>query len=962
MKHRVSALALSIAAFGAASLVMSTPAFSESEYYFPKESAGGKTDKGEKGDASSKDPGVSSKNSGASSKGRSKTAGAASAPASSAGFRPDFDGAGGRGPAMVPVEGAGRVSPVVAQNNRLRGNNGNFRPDFDGAGGRGPAMVPVEGEKKPEDDGYYLKTRGYRLEPEPTVPVYARQANKTYKELKDVDWLNIGLDSRVRFEMRENDYRPYTDSNIYTPGGTPNTRGIRAYPSSLWLERTRGYIGIKNILDPFRFVVEFQDSRAFNSIYELQGQEINQTELIQGYGELFLKDALGHDAKGQGRPISIRVGRQAFEIGSRRLIARNEFRNTTNNFEGVRVLLGERYNDVDLDSFAMRPVIRYPYGWDQPDWQNWVYGSFLSVKNISPYMTLQPYFIGRHAYANPLDISGANKVSRQTQAPGFRVFGNYNNFDWDIDVMKQFGQAGVISTAYPYNPAWMTGNGYNNISRPWGGYYQNKQVDSIAYAADIGYTFADHPWKPRVSAVYIYGSGNKSPFSSTVNNVDTFYGFNQPFSRNDYISWNNVKDPKVRLEFTPAKDTQIDTAFSAYWLASAASAWDRAGLYAPLGNRGTFMGTELDFRIRQKVSQFWNVSASYARFWPGSFTSSFAPPTQQQWPPVGWPGGTAPGQTGTTYGLTARPTNFLYVEATANAFGDGKPIAQLPGQDFIAYWDEGENKSKHPSWTDLYVGVNAGGSLSSSTMRAQDLGAFGTATTYLRNNAVATSTLNLFPTTYNQGLSGFIGGLTFGANYKFANSFVAGVEGDFDGTAGNTSTDWDLASSSGGGSAFTTYGQHTATLNYLGTARGRLGYLATPELLLFGTAGLAYGGVTAANSYVSVNNASGLAPTVYGPQYTGTLTGWTAGGGVEWAISPEWTVKADYLHYNLGAVSANNVASSNTWSPYVANPGYSATGWGSFAAANASFSGNLIRAGVNRHFNDVSNAPVMAGY
>ena len=239
-------------------------------------------------------------------------------------------------------------------------------------------------------------------------------------------------------------------------------------------------------------------------------------------------------------------------------------------------------------------------------------------------------------------------------------------------------------------------------------------------------------------------------------------------------------------------------------------------------------------------------------------------------------------------------------------------------------------------------------------MRAQDLGAFGNATTYLRNNAVATSTLNLLPTTYNQSLSGFIGGLTFGANYKFAHSFVAGLEGDLDGTAGNTSTVWDLASSSGGGSAFTTYGQHTATLNYLGTARGRLGYLATPELLLFGTAGLAYGGVTAANSYVSVNNASGLAPTVYGPQYTGTLTGWTAGGGVEWAISPEWTLKADYLHYNLGTVSATNVASSNIWSPYVANPGYSATGWGSFAAANASFSGNLIRGGVNRHFNLLS--------
>ena len=932
----------------------------EAQYFFTKDDAATSTDKPTSAEPQKGVNGQSTKQNGDKSSAGAAVRTRTPTPANRGAYNSDFDGAGGSGAAMVLTEGqnpsGGSVTTPTGLSNRARNR---FFRGYEGTGGHGPAMVRTEGEKKNDDDGYYLKTRGYRLEPEPTVPVYARQANKTYKELKDLDWLNIGLDSRTRFEYRENDYRPYTDSNIYAPNGTPNTKGLRAYPNSLWLERTRGYIGIKNILDPFRAVIEFQDSRAFNSIYELQGQEINQTELIQGYGELFLKDALGTDAKGQGRPISVRVGRQAFEVGSRRLIARNEFRNTTNNFEGVRVLLGERYNDVDLDSFLMRPVIRNPYSWDQPDWQNWVYGSFLSIKNVSPYLTIQPYFIGRHAWGDPTNWASAAKVPRQTQAPGFRVFGNYNNFDWDIDVMKQFGQIGVISTAYPYNPAWMTGTvGYNNISKPFGGYYQTKQQDAIAYAADVGYTFADHPWKPRVSAVYIYGSGNKSAYSSASNNVDQFYGFNQPFSRNDYISWNNVKDPKVRLEFTPAKDTQIDTAFSAYWLASAASAWDRAGLYAPNGNRGTFMGTELDMRIRQKVSQYWNISASYARFWPGSYTSSFAPPVALQMPPTWAPGGTAPGQTGTTYGLTARPTNFFYVEANANAFGDGKPIATLPGSEFVAYWNEGDKKSKEPSWTDLYVGVTAGGSLSNGNMKVQDLAAAdGNATTYTRSNTVAATGLNTFPTNYNQSLSGFIGGLTYGANYKLVNSFVVGVEGDLAGTAGNTNTVWDIFSKQnpGGSTIYTTYGQHTATLNYLGTGRGRVGYLATPELLLFGTAGFAYGGVTAANSYVTIASNAASSPNVYGPQFTGTLTGWTAGGGVEWAISPQWTVKADYLYYNLGSVYASNLGSNNTF----ATTSFSSTPYGVLSQSTSSFSGNIIRGGVNRHF-DLLNSETKA--
>ena len=156
------------------------------------------------------------------------------------------------------------------------------------------------------------------------------------------------------------------------------------------------------------------------------------------------------------------------------------------------------------------------------------------------------------------------------------------------------------------------------------------QHDAIAYAFEAGYTFSDHPWKPRISANYAYGSGNKSPFDSVNQTFDIFYGFNQPFSRNDYIAWNNIKAPKARLEFSPFKDLRIDTAFSAYWLASAAAAWDRANLFAPLGNRGTFIGTEYDLRIRYKLNQFINLTASYARFWPGSFTSSFAPPVALQ--------------------------------------------------------------------------------------------------------------------------------------------------------------------------------------------------------------------------------------------------------------------------------------------------------------------------------------------
>ncbi|RTL84224.1 MAG: hypothetical protein EKK29_14200, partial [Hyphomicrobiales bacterium] len=155
-------------------------------------------------------------------------------------------------------------------------------------------------EKKPEEKkSYYVPTRGYRLEPQPDIPPYVRNLARTYPQFEGIDWLNVGLDSRVRFEYRQNDYRPWTDTTT-----SPPTSQRRYFPNSLWLSRTRVYLGIQNILDPFRAVVEFQDSRAFNSIYQLQGQEINQTDLISAYGELYFKDAFGKDPRGNDRPLT----------------------------------------------------------------------------------------------------------------------------------------------------------------------------------------------------------------------------------------------------------------------------------------------------------------------------------------------------------------------------------------------------------------------------------------------------------------------------------------------------------------------------------------------------------------------------------------------------------------------------------------------------------------------------------
>ena len=124
-------------------------------------------------------------------------------------------------------------------------------------------------------EDYYVKTKGYRVEPIPDPPTYVRNLSKTqFKEFRHIDWLDVGLDHRTRYEYRENDYR--------TTPAQANGSIYRADPDNLFLLRTRAYIGVKDILDPFRFVVEFQDSRSYNGLYETTNADVNEFELIQG--------------------------------------------------------------------------------------------------------------------------------------------------------------------------------------------------------------------------------------------------------------------------------------------------------------------------------------------------------------------------------------------------------------------------------------------------------------------------------------------------------------------------------------------------------------------------------------------------------------------------------------------------------------------------------------------------------
>jgi outer membrane immunogenic protein len=237
------------------------------------------------------------------------------------------------------------------------------------------------------------------------------------------------------------------------------------------------------------------------------------------------------------------------------------------------------------------------------------------------------------------------------------------------------------------------------------------------------------------------------------------------------------------------------------------------------------------------------------------------------------------------------------------------------------------------TWTGFYVGVNAGAIFSQSNSNA----------------TLWTSGFPVLSNNFNGGKlgggTGFLGGGQAGYNWQ-TGSFVLGVETDFDGSTLSKNTNGISPTLSGLTGSFAPWNgdyvltNGSAKLSWLGTTRARVGFVATPDnrLMVYGTGGVAYGGGSAHLAIYDANNNVAW----YGSK-SNTRVGWTIGGGVEYAITNNVTIKGEYLYYNLG--STNSYAA-----PSILTPLANASLGNSFATAKVTYQGSIVRAGVNYKF------------
>ncbi len=381
------------------------------------------------------------------------------------------------------------------------------------------------------------------------------------------DWLDLGLEHRTRFETYDHPWRRsqpagQTDSQIQ--------------------QRSRIRLGLNG--EYVKFLFEGQDARV-----HLDGVESyvttairNEMDVLQLMASITLNNVLG-----TGLRTDLHVGRLTMDFGRGRLIIRNDYRNTSNAFDGAHWQLG-REKSWRIRLFLVEPVLRDVVQPDEQSQRSVFWGTSLETNDTSP-MRLNVYYFGLN------DQRSVNVDRHRT----FSTFGTRlydepetGRIDYEIESVWQTGKRGTI----------------NHVA-----HFQH---------LDIGYTL-DLPWSPRFLVHYDYASGDRNARDSQDSAFDTLFGARRfdymptgnfgPFFRSNFSS------PGWRVIAVPCRGCEVQLKHRVWYLATARGAFGRNGLRDLTGGSGNFLGHDLELRAQWRTNDNLEFELGYTHWFKGSY-------------------------------------------------------------------------------------------------------------------------------------------------------------------------------------------------------------------------------------------------------------------------------------------------------------------------------------------------------
>ena len=402
--------------------------------------------------------------------------------------------------------------------------------------------------------------------------------------LETPQWLSVSGQSRIRHEHLDEQFRA---------GGKGNDQ-ILVFRTNLLAVVT---------WNQWQFGVEILDSRQAygDDSTKISSGDVNPLDILQMYSQWKMNNLFASQSESR-----IKVGRFTMDVGSRRFVARNRYRNTINSFTGIDWQWVDS-NDQQLRAFYTLPVQRLPREFDRRK-RNRTQGDDQDTE-VSFWGVY--YKLPKHMFSNldsraelfyfGLDENDAKNRptrNRDIHTIGGRIYKKklLNHFDYQLEGAYQFGQSRASS----------------DVS-------DTRDLDHTAYfaRAEIGYSL-DHSWWPRLAMQLDYASGDDDPDDGDNNRFDSLFGVRRfdfgplgiygPFARANIIS------PGIRLQLKPSNNTSMFIAHRGYWLASDRDAWTVAQVRDPEGNSGSYIAQQTEVRFRWNIipeNVRWELGAAY---------------------------------------------------------------------------------------------------------------------------------------------------------------------------------------------------------------------------------------------------------------------------------------------------------------------------------------------------------------
>ena len=388
------------------------------------------------------------------------------------------------------------------------------------------------------------------------------------KALDLPDWLSVDGTYRVRYETLSGPFRA-------TATGS----------DQIMVERL--LLNARVTVDRFYADIELEDARQqlAESGTPLGTDIVNTFEPLQAYVGARFRQVFSAEDR-----LDLTAGRMTIDAGSRRLIARNRFRNALNAFTGVRAAW-QRSNGSEAQAFYVLPVQRRPSDFaslkhndteldtESSDVRLW---GFIGARpNVVGIATGEVYFYGLRMRDHP----GIPAADRNLYTPGVRLFVKPAAKSWDYEVegAYQFGTSRLTAAA--------------------------SDKKDLRHRAGFFHGAAGYTWpakmSPRLELSYDFASGDRDPKDGANNRFDTLYGARRfdfgPTGIYGALARSNISSPGMRIEAKPSRNLSGFAGYRAVWLASSKDQFTTGKLQDPTGHSGSFVGQQIEAQLQYNV-------------------------------------------------------------------------------------------------------------------------------------------------------------------------------------------------------------------------------------------------------------------------------------------------------------------------------------------------------------------------